>query len=115
VNIILKHGDRVYLESWRGLFENMTAEVRTLVGYYREQGEPFSPIANQSHEKAWAEYSRAGDFTPRSEEKKDRQRAAARKLEGGQIVEIEGQEYTVKVKPRNARDLIEPIVFVRRD
>jgi len=102
VSITLKDGDYVYSERWEGGFKNRIAEVKTLVGYYRERGESFNMTSEPRRITAWTD-----DLDVRA--LGGWQRVNAQSLVNNQVVEIYGQTFTVKIK--SDKDLIEYIAF----
>ena len=123
--IKLAHGDTVRLSTWtRFPYDNATAEVSTARGYatkHEDDPEVFhrSTLAN-GHDTAWTHYmggALLGDRTARDAQAADIEARLARAitLTAGDVVEIEGERFTVRPawgndhQPRNS----DPIKFHR--
>jgi len=124
--IKLAHGDTVRLSTWtRYPYENATAEVGTARGYAAKHGvgdaEAFHQRAlTHGHDTAWTHYmggALLGDRNARDAQAADIQARLERAvtLTGGDTVEIEGEQFIVRVawgnqdSPRNS----DPIKFDR--
>lgn len=120
----LRHGDTVRLATWTGPYARVTAEVGTARGYAAEGGrdpEAFHALTVQrGHDTAWtvqigASLTNSKAFNDAKRAKEDAALARAVTLAHGDLVEIEGQRFTVHVNAGNLNAVrnSDPIAFRR--
>lgn len=119
----LSMGDRVYIDSWTGIYNDMTVEVGTVEGFAimrnQDPTEAVIHATQHSHELAWTLHcgvclygnKRRAEYEA---QKRLEQRQTGILLHQDQCVEIEGRLYTVHVVRGNAQHPYnsDPIKFI---
>lgn len=108
----LNKGDRVYLKSWTGIYDDMTVEVCCVEWFALESNrDPVEAVAHaekHKHELAWTMHSGVCLYGNRIDaeyaaQKRLEQRKAGIALQQNQRVEIEGRLYDVHIVRGNEK------------
>lgn len=117
---ILKHDDHVRLEGWEGISVKVGTARGYAASYNGDQEEAHQRAVKNGHNTAWTVYTGTALYGDRAY---GALKAAERMenfikailLADGQVVEIEGERFTVKVIRRNEKYPVnsDPIHFIK--